>query len=240
MPETVFLLDHAWPLTVRRRRGLRRITLSLSAAGHINLTVTPQTTASEIRDHLTRATPWLRKHLAAILARRADEPIPARLHLPAMGEVREVHRETRTRYRDDGHCLRLPHDDDTAAEALRRWLRERARIHFPARLHTLAQRHGFRYRRLTIRHQRSRWGSCSSRGDISLNCAAVLLPAAAVDHLMLHELCHTVVPHHGTEFRTLLAQCDPKWRHWDAFLSRAMAELPWWALPGGGKKRPDG
>ncbi len=240
MPETFFLLDHAWPLTIRRRRGLRRVTLSLSPAGHLSLTVPSQMRESEIRDHLTRATPWLRERLGEILARRAREPIPAQLHLPAVGEVREVRRETRTRHCDDGHCLRLPGDDETAAKALRRWLRECARTHFPPRLHTLAQRYGFRYRRLHIRHQRSRWGSCSSRGDISLNCAAILLPAAAVDHLMLHELCHTVVPHHGTAFRTLLARCDPTWRHWDTFLSGAMAELPWWALPEGGKKQRGG
>ena len=68
------------------------------------------------------------------------------------------------------------------------------------RLHHLAQHYGFSFNKVTIRNQRSRWGSCSAKGNISLNIKLVVLPQDLSDYVLLHELVHTRVHNHGKRF----------------------------------------
>lgn len=85
-----------------------------------------------------------------------------------------------------------------------------------ARLNYLAEKHGFKYSKVCIRNQRTRWGSCSSRGSMSLNMKLVLLPEKLMDYVILHELVHTRVPNHSRRF----------WAELDKYVvdSKAMAK----------------
>lgn len=82
--------------------------------------------------------------------------------------------------------------------------RSEARQILPARLEKLAEQHGFRYRRVSIRSNRSNWGSCSASNNISLNLRMMKLPDHLIDYILLHELVHTRVKNHGPEFWALL------------------------------------
>ncbi|MFC1951287.1 M48 family metallopeptidase, partial [Chloroflexota bacterium] len=75
-----------------------------------------------------------------------------------------------------------------------------ARKKLGARLNYLAQKHGYSYNRLYLRKQRTRWGSCSSKNNISLNMKLVLLPDDLIDYVILHELVHTRIKNHGKRF----------------------------------------
>ncbi len=68
------------------------------------------------------------------------------------------------------------------------------------RLHYLAEKHSFTYNRVTIRNQKTRWGSCSHKNNISLNMKLVLLPDELVDYVILHELVHTKIHNHSGTF----------------------------------------
>lgn len=74
------------------------------------------------------------------------------------------------------------------------------------RLQTLATRHGFEYRRVFIRNQKTRWGSCSHQNNINLNVNLVLLPSDLSDYIILHELVHTRVKNHSPAFWRELAK----------------------------------
>ncbi|MDH3360356.1 MAG: M48 family metallopeptidase [Desulfobulbaceae bacterium] len=70
----------------------------------------------------------------------------------------------------------------------------------PRRLKELAQQHNFTYNRVTIRNQKSRWGSCSTNNNISLNMKLLALPDELIDYVLLHELLHTKIKNHGPAF----------------------------------------
>lgn len=91
-------------------------------------------------------------------------------------------------------------------------LERRASIELPARLRELAARHGFEAGRVTVRDQRSRWGSCSPRGDISLNWRLVTMPDAVRDYVILHELAHLREPNHSRRFWRVMSRICPDWR----------------------------
>lgn len=86
----------------------------------------------------------------------------------------------------------------------RRYLVADARQTLPVRLAQLSRQTGLEYASAGVRCARTRWGSCSSAGHISLSAYLRLLPAELTDFVMLHELCHTRYMNHGPQFRALL------------------------------------
>ena len=82
--------------------------------------------------------------------------------------------------------------------------RAKAKRGLTRRLKYLASKHGFSYNRVFIRNQKTRWGSCSSKNNISLNMKIVLLPEEFMDYVILHELTHTRIKNHGDDFWAMM------------------------------------
>jgi len=95
---------------------------------------------------------------------------------------------------------------------LEAWFRERAVELLPGRMEPLAHALGVSYTRVSVRAQRTRWGSCSSRGSISLNWRLVLLPPRLCDYVLVHELAHLREMNHGPAFWALVARLVPDYR----------------------------
>lgn len=91
-----------------------------------------------------------------------------------------------------------------AAEVER--LRAEAKAFLPGRLQELADRYGFTYGKVFIKHNKSNWGSCSARGNINLNLNLMRLPEDLRDYILLHELAHLRHANHGPKFHALLEQ----------------------------------
>ena len=83
-------------------------------------------------------------------------------------------------------------------------MRKQAKKELPVRLAELAGTYGFIYNKVTIKHNVSNWGSCSTKGNINLNLNLVRQPQLLRDHVMLHELCHLRHPDHSHAFHLLL------------------------------------
>jgi predicted metal-dependent hydrolase len=81
------------------------------------------------------------------------------------------------------------------------------------RLEQLSAQHGFHYNKVSIRNQRTRWGSCSAKNDISLNMKLLKLPQELIDYVILHELVHTRIKNHTKAF----------WRELDTIVGNAKA-----------------
>ena len=89
-----------------------------------------------------------------------------------------------------------------------------ARKKIIGRLQQLAEQHGFTYNKVSIRNQRTRWGSCSGKGNISLNMKLVVLPQELFDYVILHELVHTRIHNHSRKF----------WKELDKYVENAKAK----------------
>jgi len=89
-------------------------------------------------------------------------------------------------------------------KAITKALKAEARVFLPVRTAHLAEKFGFKFGKVTVREARTRWGSCSSVDNISLNIHLMRLPEHLRDYVILHELCHTIEKNHGPKFWKLM------------------------------------
>ena len=111
----------------------------------------------------------------------------------------------------------LPSVEPLSMEEVRA-LAEQAIKTMPPRVAHYARLLGVTYGRITIRNQRSRWGSCSSKGNLNFNCLLMLTPPEVVDSVIVHELCHLKEMNHSDRFYREVLRVYPDYWRWDKWL----------------------
>lgn len=94
-------------------------------------------------------------------------------------------------------------------------LKIEAKAYLPERIREIANYHGFNFKKITLRNNKSRWGSCSYDNNINLNIHLMRLPHKLIDYVIIHELCHTVEKNHGKRFWALVENVMPGSKHFD-------------------------
>ncbi|HXH03420.1 MAG TPA: SprT family zinc-dependent metalloprotease [Candidatus Competibacteraceae bacterium] len=230
-------MSESAPLSFRLRVSARarQARLRFHPQRGLEVVIPPGYDPARVAVLLARHRHWITEQHArhATALAEAVRP-PAALELRAVDERWALHWEAGGR-----PALRVPADgrlllrgvnaDHVAARVLlRRWLMRRAQAILAPWLERLAQETGLSYHAFAIRQQRSRWGSCSAQGNISLNSKLLFLPPELVQHVLLHELCHTVELNHSPRFWTLLARFDADWREARERLRAAWRYVPGW------------
>jgi len=112
--------------------------------------------------------------------------------------------------------------------ALENWLKKKARRHLGKWLQAISFDLNITYTNISIRGQRTRWGSCSEDKEINLNYKLLFLPHNLVEHVLTHELCHTKELNHSKNFWALVGSYDKNYRVNRKLLHDAHQYLPKW------------
>ena len=104
-------------------------------------------------------------------------------------------------------------------EEIRRLAQEAVRV-IPERVAYYAPKVGVTYGRITIRNQRSRWGSCSSKGNLNFNCLLMLAPMEVIDSVVVHELCHRLEMNHSRRFYEHVLRVYPDYYRYHDWLKK--------------------
>lgn len=134
--------------------------------------------------------------------------------LPKFVSVRQVLRfidQSREQLRKA--VAKMPIRHARISDKERKELKKQAEFWLKRRLFALAKQHGLKYERVRIMNAKTRWGSCSSTGTISLNYALMKVPETLRDYVILHELTHTIHMHHSRVFWAELAKFYPKYKY---------------------------
>jgi predicted metal-dependent hydrolase len=233
----------AQPWVVRESRRARRLAVRVHRTGRVEVVVPPRTSRATVSAFLSEHRDWIETRREAALRHKPPEtPFPPpRIALPGVYETWRVHlaggsgrvriREPREREQPGEELLVISGEVSSPQllkDALRRWLMGRAQLVLAEHLADCAWEFGFAYRTLSIRRQRTRWGSCSVRGTISLNCCILFQPPEVLRYLLIHELAHTRHMNHSRAFWACVGHCCPDYRKLDRQLLDGWRRVPSW------------
>jgi predicted metal-dependent hydrolase len=128
------------------------------------------------------------------------------------------------------HLIITDGDYRQSVKQLRKWIRKQAWQILPPMLERLSLTTGLDYKKISIRSQKTRWGSCSTSGTISLNDQLLFVDRASAEYLITHELCHRHHMNHSARFWQLVEFHCPNYRAHEAELTRAKSTIPAWIL----------
>jgi len=228
---------HGW--VVRESVRARRLTVRVFHTGRVEVVVPTRTSPGAVERFVERHRTWIERKREEARARAVPAaPFPPmKIELAACDESWRVHLTGVGRRVNLGKLgtglLALDGDTSDARavrHALRRWLAQRAAEVLTPALDRCARELGFDYERVLIRRQRSRWGSCSTRGTISLNCCLLFQQPQVVRYLMIHELAHTVQMNHSRRFWQTVSRHCPEYRRLDRELLDGWRRVPPWVF----------
>jgi predicted metal-dependent hydrolase len=190
--------------------------------------------AHAVRDFVQRFTPWINRKVAAMRCFVAPiEPVPPSIQFGLTAEHFEVEWRRGAARKLEQHSDRIivqAPDDPSARALLQAWLKGAAQERLVPQLLELAAELKYSVARVSIRCQRTRWGSCSTRGTVSLNCSLVFLCADVVRYLFIHELAHTKHMNHSANFWRLVEKLEPDYRRLDRELLAGWRTVPAWVF----------
>lgn len=205
MPQKIILLPGIGEVVLTKRRGAKNIRLSVTSAGKVRVSMPPWSPYSAgIRFAKTRAE-WLEQQLSTHNSRFVENGDRIgkshRLEYQRTTGTKVSSRVTATAVIiKSGLPLNTAAVQDKISAAAERALALEAKTLLPQRLDRLADKYGYSYNSLKIKKLTSRWGSCSSKKDISLSYFLMQLPWDLIDYVLVHELVHTRHMNHSQDF----------------------------------------
>jgi len=224
---------------VRISRRARRLSMRVFPGGRVEVVAPPGIGIPAIERFVSRHREWAETRSRELLlqAPPAAERRPQEVTLGLLDRSWQVEyhagRRTRVDTAVDG-VLRVhttAPTDRLVSQALVRWLAGVATTDLAERLEQVAGEVGIDYARLQLRRQRTRWGSCSTAGTISLNLCLMFQRPPVVRYLMIHELCHRRHMNHSRRYWELVESLEPHWRALDAELLHGWRHVPAWVFP---------
>lgn len=230
--------DIAQPWNVRVSRRARRLSVRVYPGGHVEVVVPPGASAVTVERFVGLHRRWIDERVADLCATGGvvESLRPQRIDLPALGRSYSLDfladkREMRVTAAADRLLVSGPVEDERrVARVLQRWLAELAQVELGRELLQTARQCGLQFKRMQIRRQRTRWGSCSASGTISLNMCVMFQEAAVMRYLLIHELCHTRQMNHSRRFWALVESLEPEYRRLDRELLRGWQRVPAWVF----------
>lgn len=224
---------------VRISRRARRLSMRVFPGGRVEVVVPPGTGIPAVERFVARHRDWAerRSREFTLHAPLALERRPAAIELRLLGRRWDVTyvAGARNSASEGGEGVLTVRTIDAAdrhvSQALLGWLGRLATEQLGARLDALSQEIGIDYSRMLLRRQRTRWGSCSSAGTISLNLCLMFQRPEVVRYLLIHELCHRRHMNHSPRFWSLVESFEPGWRELDAELLKGWRNVPAWVFP---------
>ena len=206
-----------------RMRRARKYILRVRPDGSVRVTVPRGGSRAEAQRFVERHIAWLEDERARVRAAYVTPVWAAGATMWLRGEPVTIRVETcgaRQVALYGDRSTPIPRDAIDLRAHIQRDLRRLARQELGARLRELAARHALTIAGVTIRNQRSRWGSCSRTGRIALNFRLVQMPPFVSDYVLIHELMHLKQQNHSVRFWRLVEAACPGFREAEAWLKR--------------------
>ena len=223
---------------VRRSPRARRLAVRVYPGGRVEVVVPRGVGARLVQRFVVGHSEWIARKVDEMrsLAPLNSNHVPSSIELAAIDEnwtVRHERDDRSTLYAGSDRELTVvcaSRDEHAGPRLLQAWLRSRAHMAFVPWLTRVADETGIEFKGVEIRRQRTRWGSCSRHGVLSLNACLLFQRPQVVRYLLVHELCHRVHMNHSERFWSLVAHHEPGFRALDQELGQGWRRVPDWVF----------
>jgi predicted metal-dependent hydrolase len=246
----IFREDGTIQYTLKRSKRAKHVRLHVTRTKGLEIVVPHSFNKAWLPSILEKRADWIRNAAKRLRVPTVGEPlerIPNEIFLTALNSTYTVKYVTDERINkrvvdaqkiirtatgllsvEFGGQILLPEDTCEAdcIELLRLWLIRSGREYLPEFLEEVAAQVGIEFKKVQIRLQKGRWGSCSTRGTISLNARLLLLPQHLLQYILLHELAHVRHPNHSQAYWNFLQTLDPNALQHDAEMRDAWQHIP--------------
>lgn len=230
------LADITWPprYRLKRHRLAKSVKLRPSQTHGLDITAPYRFSEKELPAIFDEHKEWIIKQLQKIVKDNPDE-LPTQLALHALNEHWQVsyiasksRLELFQRPQNELVLVGKLDDKSKCRDKLVMWLRQKAEQHLAPLVERMSQHTQLSYEKITVRDQKTLWGSCSADKSLNFNYKLIFLPLPLMQHVIVHELCHTKHLNHSERFWNLVAAFDPAWRDHKRELRRADKYVPTW------------
>lgn len=225
LPETLMLAEMEVPLVWSRHHNARRMTLRYDAQRRqVRLTLPTRAPLRLARSFLREKAAWL---AAQAQSHPPAVPFCAGAAIPVLGETLTLHHHEALRGRVErkGSALHTTCPADALPRRVEDWLKAQLREAIVAEASLMAEQAGVKFKRITVRDTSSRWGSCSSEGNLSFCWRLVFAPRDILSYLIAHEVSHLREMNHSPAFWREVAKLHPDYKRAKKWLQDNAAEL---------------
>ena len=234
MPKTSNGIEY----TVRESKRAKRVLVTVSPTSHVEMVIPLGYQRKGLPELIEGQSDWIVKQLKQFCAINRSLK-PETIDLKTMGQrwsVKYSNRDANHLSIQESPSLSVTLDGDVddlvqVNRALNGWVRRKAQIILGEWLETLSNELSIPFNRLTIRRQRTRWGSCSKSNNISLNQNLMFLPRSITRYVLIHELCHVKQPNHGPNFWRLVEEHVKNSKSMGIKTRKTGCFVPGWANP---------
>jgi len=224
MKEREYFIKNVCEVSIRKRKGSRRMTIRISPEGEVRMTIPYFVSFRDAERFLEKKRDWIEKTTERLKKNRKEKHIYSKENLPRT----KYHEFLITPVKDEELSFRInqglceifvPEKTEVESEKVQEWihyaftetLRKEARVILVNRCKELALQMRISLNNIRVKNMKTRWGSCSTRSNINLNIHLMRLPDHLTDYVIYHELIHTIHPNHGPEF----------WKELDQYVGNA-------------------
>lgn len=212
MPDKkIYVEGIAQAITLRRNTRIKRLSVKIGTHSGVVLCVPYAISESRAIRFLQQHKAWLNRHLQSDKYKLQEIPNKIILATATVFFQETEHNISQIKSEKQNIIVTVPRKlifekkEHLKRMQLEKVLRAEAKKFLPQRVQEIAQEKGFHYKSVSVRNQKTRWGSCSFHNSISLNIQLMRLPLHLIDYVIIHELCHTVHKNHSAKFWQLAA-----------------------------------
>ncbi len=224
MNEKTVVLDRLGPVTISRNKLARRIKITVKPGGEVRVTIPQGASFHSGETFLADKRQWIDATLEKLARRPSANSLILPGHLFSTRNYRydvipAPVKKVRIRYSEKEKLVSFEYPEEMPVEApeiqksLKRviegMLRFEAKRFLPARTVEIASKLGYQINRISVKNNKTNWGSCSNLKNINLNLHLMRLPDRVIDFIIVHELVHTVIPNHGAKFKAAMNKYFP-------------------------------
>ena len=210
MISTIVINNREFPCELKRQRR-RSITARIRRDGVVEVRAPMLFRESDMMAFLSQHQRWLFNHYDKI------QRVDGYYYLGEKYELKVVESNKNSVEIQDNFLIVNTKSPELVESQINNWYKNRAKMVFNELLPPIIERfrkYNVAPTKIGIRDMRSRWGSCSRKGHISLNLQLIKLPVNCIRQVMIHEMCHLVYFNHQDGFYTLMTEMMPDWKYW--------------------------